>query len=58
MSGLAQSIGLEDRFKGINQPRECEEKFDWLLSRLSKLVQEDGRSPTVINNFMLNGRGF
>lgn len=47
MSGLAQSIGLEDRFKGIFKPKECEEKLDWLLSRLEKLIQEDGRTPSV-----------
>jgi hypothetical protein len=46
-SGQAQSIGLEDRFKGIFNPKECEEKLGWLLSKLEKLIQEDGRMPSV-----------
>ena len=44
-SGLPQSIGLEDRFKKISSKQEVEEKLEWLIRRLAKLVSEDGRQP-------------
>jgi len=48
MSGAPKSIGLEDRFKGLYTRKECIEKLEWLLDRLSILLHEDGRLPTVI----------
>merc|ERR1719510_1271336 len=42
------SIGLEDRFRCIATRNELEEKLGWLLSRLIKLLQEDGRKPKTI----------
>jgi len=47
-SAAAKSIGLEDRFKGLYTREECVKKLEWLLDRLSLLLHEDGRLPSVI----------
>jgi len=47
-SAAAKSIGLEDRFKGLYTREECVRKLEWLLDRLSLLLHEDGRLPSVI----------
>ena len=39
------SIGLEDRFRPLSSEVEVEGKMIWLLNRLAKLLQEDGRLP-------------
>ena len=51
-SGKPLSIGLEDRFKCISTQSECREKAKWLLSRLAKLVLEDGRKPSTLKVFI------
>ena len=51
-SGKPLSIGLEDRFKCISNQSECREKAKWLLSRLAKLVLEDGRKPSTLKVFI------
>jgi len=52
LSGKPLSIGLEDRFKCINNKFECREKANWLLGRLAKLVLEDGRKPQTLKVFI------
>ena len=42
------SIGLEDRFRSLMSKMEVEKKMKWLLNRLNKLLQEDGRLPRTI----------
>ena len=39
------SIGLEDRFRPLVSEVEVEDKLKWLLNRLKKLLDEDGRLP-------------
>ena len=39
------SIGLEDRFRPFVSEVEVEDKLKWLLNRLKKLLDEDGRLP-------------
>ena len=48
MSQPAKSIGVEDRFKGINKRDQCVTHLEWLFDRLCLLIHEDGRMPTVI----------
>ena len=33
---------------GLYNEAECKEKLSWLLDRLTQLIAEDGRKPTVI----------
>ena len=48
MSGRVSSIGLEDRFKGIQDKAGVREKVVWLLGRLGTLLAEDGRQATTL----------
>ena len=48
MSRPAKSIGVEDRFKGIDRRDKCVTHLEWLFDRLCLLIHEDGRMPTVI----------
>ena len=48
MSGRAGSIGLEDRFRGIQDKAGVREKIVWLLGRLAELLAEDGRQATTL----------
>ena len=48
MSGRAGSIGLEDRFRGIQDKAGVREKIVWLLGRLAELLAEDGRQTTTL----------
>ena len=48
MSGRVGSIGLEDRFKGIQDKAGVKQKIVWLLGRLETLLAEDGRQPTTM----------
>lgn len=47
-SGKPQSIGIEDGFRRVSLQSEVREKMGTLLTRLLKLVEEDGRAPTTI----------
>ena len=48
MSGRVGSIGLEDRFRAIQDKAGVREKIVWLLGRLGDLLAEDGRQPTTL----------
>ena len=48
MSQPAKSIGVEDRFKGIDKRDQCITHLEWLFDRLCLLIHEDGRMPSVI----------
>ncbi|XP_034232008.1 DNA polymerase iota isoform X2 [Thrips palmi] len=47
-SGKPLSIGIEDGFRRVSMQSEVREKLSTLLTRLLKLVEEDGRAPTTI----------
>ena len=48
MSGRVASIGLEDRFRAIQDKAGVKEKIVWLLGRLGELLAEDGRQATTL----------
>jgi len=48
MSGRVGVIGLEDRFKAIQDKAGVKEKLVWLMGRLGHLLAEDGRQATTL----------